>query len=282
MREKIENILSEYYSAERIQDINISEKRIIITIKDDDENKASEVEKIIKEKIGVDKINIILIKEKNVSSLKQDDEKWKVRIPMMLGYKGKGVDSYDGINIEPFNYNKIKSMSIGSMIDEGTPLIWRGAKACGAIEQLLTQTNWGEIDVMLIDMPPGTGDIQISISQKLNLDGVVIVSTPQDVALADAIRGINLFKKLDINILGIVENMSYYVCPHCGEKAYIFGHNGAKETAEKMGQSFLGEIPLDADIRENSDVGTPAVIKDEKFAEIYKNIAEKIKNKLAI
>ena len=201
---------------------------------------------------------------------------------MMLGYKGKGVDSYDGINIEPFNYNKIKSMSIGSMIDEGTPLIWRGAKACGAIEQLLTQTNWGEIDVMLIDMPPGTGDIQISISQKLNLDGVVIVSTPQDVALADAIRGINLFKKLDINILGIVENMSDYVCPHCGEKAYIFGHNGAKETAEKMGQSFLGEIPLDADIRENSDVGTPAVIKDEKFAEIYKNIAEKIKNKLAI
>ena len=328
MREKIENILSEYYSAEKIQDINISEKRIIITIKDDDENKASEVEKIIKEKIGVDKINIILIKEKNVSSLKQNDEKWKVRnakkiiavasgkggvgkstttvnlalalaesglkvavfdadiygpsIPMMLGYKGKGVDSYDGVNIEPFNYNKIKSMSIGSMIDEGTPLIWRGAKACGAIEQLLTQTNWGEIDVMLIDMPPGTGDIQISISQKLNLDGVVIVSTPQDVALADAIRGINLFKKLDINILGIVENMSYYVCPHCGEKAYIFGHNGAKETAEKMGQSFLGEIPLDADIRENSDVGTPAVIKDEKFAEIYKNIAEKIRKKLAI
>ena len=127
-------------------------------------------------------------------------------------------------------------------------------------------------------MPPGTGDIQISVAQKLNLDGVIIVSTPQDVALADAVRGINMFKKLEVPVIGIVENMSYYMCPHCGEKSYIFGHNGAKETAEKMGQVFLGEIPLDANIRENSDKGTPVVLKDEKFAEIYKNISEKIKN----
>ena len=197
-------------------------------------------------------------------------------IPMMLGYKGKGVDSYDGVNIEPFLFNKIKSMSIGSLVDDETPLIWRGAKACGAIEQLLTQTNWGEIDIMLIDMPPGTGDIQISMSQKLNIDGVVIVSTPQDVALADAVRGINMFKKLDIPIIGIVENMSYYICPHCGEKSYIFGYNGAKETAEKMGQTFLGEIPLDINVRENADKGTPVVLTDEKFSGIYKKIAEKI------
>lgn len=322
MQEKTEEILLKFYKKYDIEDINISDKRIIITIKDEDEKKASEVENIIREKTGCNKVNIILIKEKNVSSLKQNDEKWKVRnvkkiiaiasgkggvgksttavnlslalaglglkvalfdadiygpsIPMMLGYKGKGVDSYDGVNIEPFLFNKIKSMSIGSLVDDETPLIWRGAKACGAIEQLLTQTNWGEIDIMLIDMPPGTGDIQISMSQKLNIDGVVIVSTPQDVALADAVRGINMFKKLDIPIIGIVENMSYYICPHCGEKSYIFGYNGAKETAEKMGQTFLGEIPLDINVRENADKGTPVVLTDEKFSGIYKKIAEKI------
>lgn len=322
MQEKTEEILLKFYKKYDIEDINISDKRIIITIKDEDEKKASEVENIIREKTGCNKVNIILIKEKNVSSLKQNDEKWKVRnvkkiiaiasgkggvgksttavnlslalaglglkvalfdadiygpsIPMMLGYKGKGVDSYDGVNIEPFLFNKIKSMSIGSLVDDETPLIWRGAKACGAIEQLLTQTNWGEIDIMLIDMPPGTGDIQISMSQKLNIDGVVIVSTPQDVALADAVRGINMFKKLDIPIIGIIENMSYYICPHCGEKSYIFGYNGAKETAEKMGQTFLGEIPLDINVRENADKGTPVVLTDEKFSGIYKKIAEKI------
>ena len=326
MRDKIEKILLENYKKEDIQDINISDKRVIITIKDEDEKKSDAVENIIKKNIDFQKVNIILIKEKNVSSLKQNDEKWKVRnvkkiiavasgkggvgksttsvnlaltlyksglkvalfdadiygpsIPLMLGYKGKGVDSYDGMNIEPFLFSGIKSMSIGSLVEDETPLIWRGAKACGAIEQLLTQTNWGEIDIMLIDMPPGTGDIQISMAQKLNLDGVVIISTPQDVALADAVRGINMFKKLDIPILGIVENMSYYICPHCGEKSYIFGHNGAKETAEKMGQKFLGEIPLDTNIRENSDKGTPVVLKDKKFAGIYKEIAERIINSL--
>ena len=116
--------------------------------------------------------------------------------------------------------------------------------------------------------------------QKLNIDGVIIVSTPQDVALLDAVRGINMFKKLNIPILGIVENMSYYICPCCGEKSYLFGHNGAKKTAEKMGQNFLGEIPLDVHIRENADKGTPIVLKDEKFADIYKGIANKIKSKI--
>ena len=328
MQEKTEEIIFNFYKKSDVEDINISDKRIIITIKDDDEKKASEVEKIIKENTGIEKVNIILIKEKNISSLNTKDEKWKVRnakkiiavasgkggvgksttsvnlalslakkglkvalfdadiygpsIPLMLGYKGKGVDSYDGMNIEPFLFSGIKSMSIGSLVNDETPLIWRGAKACGAIQQLLTQTNWGEIDVMLIDMPPGTGDIQISVAQKLSLDGVIIVSTPQDVALADAVRGINMFKKLEVPILGIIENMSYYICPHCGEKSYIFGHFGAKETAEKMGQVFLGEIPLDANIRENSDKGTPVVLKDEKFAEIYEEISEKIKKSLEL
>ena len=175
-------------------------------------------------------------------------------------------------------------MSIGTLIDRNQPLIWRGSKACGAIEQLLTQTNWGEIDVMVIDMPPGTGDIQITLSQRLDLDGIVIVSTPQDIALIDAIKGVNMFKRVDVPILGIVENMSYYICEHCGSKADIFGHAGAKKTAEEMGETFLGEIPLHLSIRENADNGTPIVdsLPDSPYAKAYLEIAEKVKQKLKI
>ncbi len=205
-------------------------------------------------------------------------------VPTMLGYEGAKPISFDGKTFEAFDYKNVKSMSIGTLIDKSQPLIWRGAKACGAIEQLLTETNWGEIDVMVIDMPPGTGDIQITLSQKLDLDGVVIVSTPQDIALIDAIKGVNMFKRVDVPILGIIENMSYYLCEKCGHRADIFGHEGAKKTAEEMGETFLGEIPLHLSIRQNADAGTPIVLAEPEspHTKAYLEIAGKIKAELKI
>jgi len=203
-------------------------------------------------------------------------------LPTMLGYKGIPPQSSDGIVFEPFYECGIASMSIGSMISEETALIWRGAKACGAIQQLLTETDWGNIDVMVIDMPPGTGDIQITLSQKIDFSGAIIVSTPQDIALIDAIKGLNLFKKIGVPVLGIIENMSYYVCEKCGHRADIFGHAGAKQTAEKYNVDFLGEIPLHYDIRINSDLGTPIVQSspDSIYAQAYTEIAKKVAAKL--
>ena len=205
-------------------------------------------------------------------------------IPMMLGYNKMPPSSYDGVTFQPFKECGIESMSIGSMIADDTALIWRGAKACGAIEQLLTQTSWGNIDVMVIDMPPGTGDIQITMSQKINFSGAIIVSTPQDIALIDAIKGINLFNKIGVPVLGIIENMSYYICEKCGHRADIFGHAGAEKTAKRLNVDFLGEIPLHYDIRANSDAGTPIVQSepDSPYANAYEKIAEKIAAKLAL
>ncbi len=205
-------------------------------------------------------------------------------VPTMLGYEGVAPISFDGKTFEPFQYMGIKSMSIGTLIDRNTPLIWRGAKACGAIEQLLTEVNWGDVDVMVIDMPPGTGDIQITLSQKIDLDGIVIVSTPQDIALIDAVKGVNMFKKVNVPILGIVENMSYYLCEKCGHRADIFGHAGARKTAEEMGETFLGEIPLHLEIRENSDSGTPIVFSkpESPHTKAYEEIAAKVKEELKL
>ena len=199
-------------------------------------------------------------------------------IPTMLGYENQPVVSYDGKTMEPFESCGVKSMSIGCMIDKDTPLIWRGAKACGAIQQLFNDTNWGEIDIMVIDMPPGTGDIQITLSQKMKIDEAVIVSTPQDIALIDAVKGVNMFKKTGVPIAGIVENMSYYICEKCGTRADIFGHDGAKLTAQKMGEKFLGEVPLHIVIRENADNGTPVVYAhpESEYARAYIRIAEQL------
>ena len=203
-------------------------------------------------------------------------------IPTMLGYDKVPPVSYDGKIFEPFMECGVKSMSIGSMLKDDTALIWRGAKACGAIEQLLTQTNWGSVDVMVIDMPPGTGDIQITMSQKINFNGAVIVSTPQDIALIDAVKGINLFNKIGVPVLGVVENMSYYICEHCGTRADIFGHGGAEKTAKKYGVDFLGAIPLHYDIRVNSDSGTPIVLSnpESEHTKSYENISSKIMEKI--
>lgn len=205
-------------------------------------------------------------------------------VPTMLGYASVPPSSLDGKTFEAFAECGIKSMSIGSMVAGDTALIWRGAKACGAIQQLLTETNWGEIDVMVIDMPPGTGDIQITMSQKIDFSGAVIVSTPQDIALIDAVKGINLFNKIGVSVMGVIENMSYYVCEKCGHRAEIFGHAGAEKTAEKFGISFLGGIPLHYDIRVNADSGTPIVqsAPDSEYAKAYENIAKKIAEKLKI
>ena len=199
-------------------------------------------------------------------------------VPTMLGYEGTPPSSLDGKTFEPFVNFGLQSMSVGTLIDKNQPLIWRGAKACGALQQLLTDTNWDDIDIMVIDMPPGTGDIQITLSQKVKMDGAVIVSTPQDIALIDAVKGINMFKRVNVKILGIIENMSYYICEKCGHRADIFGHEGAKITAEQMNETFLGEIPLHFDIRENSDNGTPIVFAqpDSPYSLAYEEIARKI------
>ena len=205
-------------------------------------------------------------------------------VPAMLGYEGMPPASLDGKTFEPFTDMDIRSMSVGTLIDKTQPLIWRGAKACGALQQLLCDTNWGDIDVMVIDMPPGTGDIQITLSQKVKMDGAVIVSTPQDIALIDAVKGINMFKRVNVPILGLVENMSYYICEKCGHRADIFGHDGARKTAENMGETFLGEIPLHYSIRQNADNGTPIVYAepDSPYARAYNEIAEKIITRLGI
>ncbi|MBP5216013.1 MAG: Mrp/NBP35 family ATP-binding protein [Alphaproteobacteria bacterium] len=199
-------------------------------------------------------------------------------VPTMLGYEAEPLSSDDGQTFIPFNEYGIKSVSIGSLIDRNTPLIWRGAKACGALEQLATQTVWGDTDIMVIDMPPGTGDILITLSQRIDFAGIVIVSTPQDIALIDAIKGVNMFKQIGTPVLGIVENMSYFVCPHCGKETDIFGHHGARQTAERLGENFLGALPLDAQIRENSDNGTPivAVNPDSPHTKAYEKIAAEI------
>ena len=199
-------------------------------------------------------------------------------IPTMLGYEGMPLSSSDGVHFEPFKSYGISSVSIGSLIDRDTPLIWRGVKAAGALEQLFCQTDWGDAELLVVDMPPGTGDIQITLSQRVDFAGIVIVSTPQDIALIDAIKGVNMFKKAGTKILGIVENMSSFICPHCGETINIFGHNGAKKTAEKMGENFLGAVPLDLEVRQTADNGTPIVAEnpDSKVSAAYADIAGKI------
>ena len=199
-------------------------------------------------------------------------------IPTMLGYENEPMISADGETFPPFREYGIQSVSIGSLIDRDTPLIWRGAKAGGAIEQLITQTAWDNVDIMVIDMPPGTGDILITLSQRIDFAGIVIVSTPQDIALIDAVKGVNMFRQTGTPILGIVENMSYFICPHCGQQSDIFGSHGAQQTAERMGEMFLGAIPLEMAIRENSDNGTPIVAAepDSPHTKAYENIADKI------
>jgi len=169
-------------------------------------------------------------------------------------------------------------MSMGFLVDEETPMIWRGPMVMSALSQMLREVEWGELDVLVVDMPPGTGDAQLTMAQQVPLAGAVIVSTPQDLALIDARKGLNMFRKVDVPLLGIVENMSYFIAPDTGKRYDIFGHGGAKREAERLGVTFLGEVPLQMEIRETSDTGEPVVVSkpDGAEAKIYRDIATKV------
>jgi ATP-binding protein involved in chromosome partitioning len=198
-------------------------------------------------------------------------------MPRMLGISGK-PRSNDGKTLEPMENHGLKCMSMGFLVAEDTPTIWRGPMVMSALQQMLRQVNWGELDVMVVDMPPGTGDAQLTMAQQVPLAGAVIVSTPQDIALQDARKGLNMFRRVDVPVLGFIENMSYFLCPHCGERTDIFSHGGAKAEAEKLGVEFLGELPLDIVIRETSDGGNPIVVAEpsSKYAETYRAIAARL------
>lgn len=201
-------------------------------------------------------------------------------LPQMLGTREKPRAT--GGRIIPLSRWGLKAMSIGFLVEEETPMIWRGPMVMGALEQMLGQVEWGTLDVMVVDMPPGTGDAQLTISQRVPLAGAVIVSTPQDVALIDARRGVRMFEKVKVPVLGLIENMSYYCCPNCGHTANIFGHGGAQAEAERMGVEFLGELPLKLEIRELADAGTPIVMARPESEEAgrYRAIAQRLRQKL--
>lgn len=202
-------------------------------------------------------------------------------LPRMMGITDK-PQSLDGKKLEPLENHGVKCMSIGFLVEEDTPMIWRGPMVQGALEQLMRDVNWGALDVMVVDMPPGTGDIQLTMAQKVPLTGSVIVSTPQDIALLDTRKGLNMFRKVEIPVFGIIENMSYFSCPHCGERTDIFSHGGARKTAESQGTDFLGEIPLDIRIRETSDGGDPITASDPQgtHAQAYNAIASQVWQKV--
>ncbi|MGO4128902.1 iron-sulfur cluster carrier protein ApbC [Inquilinus sp. YAF38] len=202
-------------------------------------------------------------------------------MPRMTGITGK-PNSPDGKSLDPKENYGLKVMSIGFLIDEETPMIWRGPMVQSALSQMLRDVNWGTLDVLVVDMPPGTGDAQLTMAQQVPLAGAVIVSTPQDIALLDARKGLNMFRKVDVPVLGIIENMSYFCCPNCGHRTDIFSHGGARAEAEKLGCDFLGEIPLDIVIRETSDSGQPIVVSapDSPHSEAYRGIAARVWAKL--
>ncbi|MBO89867.1 MAG: iron-sulfur cluster carrier protein ApbC [Rickettsiales bacterium] len=201
--------------------------------------------------------------------------------PRMMGVSGR-PESPDGTRLEPMVGHGIKVMSMGFLVAEDTPMIWRGPMVMSALQQMLKDVNWGELDIMIVDMPPGTGDAQLTMAQQVPLAGAVIVSTPQDIALLDARKGLNMFRKVDVPVLGIVENMSYFRCPNCGHESHIFSHGGASQEADRLGVEFLGEIPLDIDIRTTSDGGQPIVVSqpESPHAIAFRGIADRIWSKL--
>jgi ATP-binding protein involved in chromosome partitioning len=202
-------------------------------------------------------------------------------LPQMLGTRERPRS--EGQRITPLSRWGLKAMSIGFLVEEETPMIWRGPMVMGALEQMMGQVAWGPLDVMIVDMPPGTGDAQLTMSQRVPLAGAVIVSTPQDVALLDARRGVRMFEKVNVPVLGLIENMSFFCCPNCGHRADIFSHGGARREAERLGVEFLGELPLKLEIRELADAGTPIVMArpESDEAQSYRRIARRVWEKAA-
>ena len=203
-------------------------------------------------------------------------------IPLMLGMQGQKPTSIDGKIMEPLIDHGVKVNSIGFLINPEDAAVWRGPMASSALSQLIGETNWGELDYLVVDMPPGTGDIQLTISQKFPCTGAVVVTTPQNIALADAQKGVAMFNKVNIPVLGIIENMSYFQCSACGAVEHIFGADGAIEMAQQHGTVLLGQIPLVKQNRENSDNGTPTVTTDSPLAALYKHIARKVSKQLYV
>jgi ATP-binding protein involved in chromosome partitioning len=203
-------------------------------------------------------------------------------IPKLLAIRER-PQTIDGNRLKPIERYGMQVMSIGFLIEEETPMIWRGPMVMSALTQMLRDVEWGTLDVMVVDMPPGTGDAQLTMAQQVPLKGAVIVSTPQDLALIDARRGIAMFRRVSVPVLGIVENMSTFVCPHCGKRSDIFGHGGARREAERLNVPFLGEVPLDIAIREKSDAGLPVVATapQSEHAQIYRDIAARVRDGLA-
>ena len=202
--------------------------------------------------------------------------------PMMMGIEGR-PESADGQSMEPMENYGVQVMSIGFLVDADNPMIWRGPMATQALEQLLRQTNWAELDYLIVDMPPGTGDIQLTLSQRVPLTGAVIVTTPQDIALLDARKGIKMFEKVGVPILGIVENMAVHVCEKCGHVEHIFGQDGGKKMAAEYGMDYLGALPLNLSIRVQADSGRPSVVSDpdSEVAALYKSMARQVAVKIA-
>jgi ATP-binding protein involved in chromosome partitioning len=197
-------------------------------------------------------------------------------LPQMLGTRERPRS--EGQRITPLSRWGLKAMSIGFLVEEETPMIWRGPMVMGALEQMMGQVAWGPLDVMIVDMPPGTGDAQLTMSQRVPLAGAVIVSTPQDVALLDARRGVRMFEKVNVPVLGLIENMSFFCCPNCNHRSDIFSHGGARREAERLGVEFLGELPLKLEIRELADAGTPIVMArpESDEAQSYRRIARRV------
>src|SRR5215467_10799181 len=202
-------------------------------------------------------------------------------VPKLLAIRGR-PRMLGGNKLEPMDGYGLKVMSIGFLVEEETPMIWRGPMVISALTQMLREVEWGTLDVMVVDMPPGTGDAQLTMAQQVPLKGAIIVSTPQDLALIDARRGIAMFNRVNVPVLGLVENMSYFLCPKCGERSDIFGHGGAQHEAERQGVPFLGAVPLHMDIRETSDAGRPVVATDPDgpHAQAFRAIAARVREQL--
>ncbi len=202
-------------------------------------------------------------------------------MPRLLGIHEKPELAGENL-LKPVGNYGLKVMSMGFLVEEETPMIWRGPMVISAITQMLKDVAWGELDIMVVDMPPGTGDAQLTMAQQVPLSGAVIVSTPQDLALIDARKGLNMFKRVNVPVLGIIENMSFFVCPNCGHRSDIFSHGGARKEAQRLGVPFLGELPLAMPIRETSDSGRPIVVAEPSSipAQIYKSIAASLWSQL--